>query len=52
MPEKIRPRLAHPEDDFMEASIDGIDDDKIVGAIMNEIDAIVDRHGYELQGAA
>jgi hypothetical protein len=30
MPEKFRSRLAHPEDKFMEASIDGVDDDKIV----------------------
>jgi hypothetical protein len=45
MPEKFRSRLTHPEDDFMEASIDGIDDDKIVHAIMNEIDAIVGRYG-------
>jgi hypothetical protein len=45
MPEKFRSRLAHPEDDFMEASIDGIHDDKIVGAVMHEIDAIVGRYG-------
>ena len=45
MPEKFRSRLTHPEDDFMEASIDGIDDDKIVDAIMDEIDAIVERCG-------
>ena len=41
MPERFRSRLTHPEDDFMEASIGGIDDDKIVHAIMNEIDPIV-----------
>jgi hypothetical protein len=38
MPEKFRLRLAHPEDDFMEASIEGIRDNKIVEAIMDEID--------------
>jgi hypothetical protein len=45
MPEKFRSRLVHPEDDFMEASIEGIDDDRIVVAIMDEINAIVDRYG-------
>jgi len=45
MPEKFRSRLAHPNDDFMEASIDGTYDDKVVNAIMHEIDAIVDRYG-------
>ena len=43
--EEFRPRLAHPEDDFMEASIDATDDDKTVDAIMDEINAIVDRYG-------
>jgi|SRR6516225_1192906 len=45
MPEKFRSRLAHPEDDFIEASIDGTDDDRIVGAIRDEINAIVERYG-------
>jgi hypothetical protein len=45
MPEQFLFRLAHPEDYFMEASIEGIDDEKIVGAIKNEIDAIVDPYG-------
>jgi hypothetical protein len=45
MPEKFRPLLCHPDDYFMEASIDGSDDDKIVGAIMDEINAIVDQYG-------
>jgi hypothetical protein len=45
MPEKFRPRLAHPEDYFMEASIDGTYDDKIVDAIMDEIDEIVEGYG-------
>ena len=45
MPEKFRSRLAHPEDDFIEAAIDGTDDDRIVGAIRDEINAIVERYG-------
>lgn len=45
MPEKFRSRLAHPNDDFMEASIDGAYDDEVVNAIMQKIDAIVDRYG-------
>ena len=45
MPKKFRSRLAHPEDYFMEASIDGTHDDKIVEAIMDEINAIVDGYG-------
>jgi hypothetical protein len=45
MPKKFRSRLAHPEDYFIEASIDGTDDDKIVDAIMDEINAIVDGYG-------
>jgi hypothetical protein len=44
MPEKFRLRLVHPDDDFMEASIEGIRDNKIVEAIMDEIDAIVGRY--------
>src|SRR6516162_4674158 len=44
MPEKFRSRLAHPQDDFIEASKDGTDDEKTVGAIMDEINAIVDRY--------
>jgi hypothetical protein len=42
MPEKFRSLLAHPEDDFMEVSIEGTDDDKVVDAIINEINTIVD----------
>jgi hypothetical protein len=45
MPEECRSRLAHPEDYFMEASIHGTYDDKIVDAIMDEINAIVDDYG-------
>jgi len=46
MPEKFRPTLAHPRDDFIEALIesDG-SDDKIVDAIWKEIDTIVDQYG-------
>ena len=45
MPEKFGARLVDPEDYFMEASIDGLEDDKILGAIWDEINAIVDRYG-------
>jgi hypothetical protein len=45
MPERFRSRLAHPGDDFMETPIEGIRDNKIVEAIMDEIDAIVERYG-------
>ena len=44
MPEKFRSRLAHPQDGFIEASKDGTDDEKTVDAIMDEINAIVDRY--------
>jgi hypothetical protein len=43
MPDKLRPGLAHPEDEFMEASKAGTDADAI--AIMYEIDAIVKPFG-------
>ncbi len=45
MPEKFRSSLAHPNDYFMEASIDGADHDEIIAAISDEIDAIVDQYG-------
>ena len=45
MPEEFKSRLAHPDDYFMEASIDGTDDDKSVDAIMDEINTIVDGYG-------
>jgi hypothetical protein len=45
MPEKYRSGLAHPKDDFMEASIDGTADDKVMVAIMHGVNAIVDRYG-------
>jgi hypothetical protein len=47
MPEKFRSYLTHPDDYFMEASIAGTQDDKSISAIMNQINAIVDRYkGY------
>ena len=45
MPDKYSFQLAHPLDDFIEAVIDGSDDDKVIGAIMKEVDAIVERYG-------
>ena len=45
MPEKYSPRLANPLDDFMEAVIDGPDDPKVIEAIMNEVNTIVDKYG-------
>jgi hypothetical protein len=45
MPEKFRSSLAHPQDYFMETAINASDCEKIVDAIMDEIDAIVDRYG-------
>jgi hypothetical protein len=44
MPEKFRPRLGHPDDYFMEASIAGTHDDKSMHAIWDEINAIVNRY--------
>jgi len=45
MPEKFRSRLAHPHDYFMETAIKASDCEKIVDAIIHEINAIVDRYG-------
>jgi hypothetical protein len=48
MPAKFRSRLAHPLDDFMLVSIGGTmtdDDEKIMIAVMDEINAIVDGYG-------
>ena len=45
MPKKFRSRLVHPKDYFMEASIDGTYDDKIMDAILDEINTIVDGYG-------
>jgi hypothetical protein len=44
-PEKYSGRLTHPLDDFIEAVIDGPDDAKVIGAIMSEVNAIVDKYG-------
>jgi hypothetical protein len=41
MPQTFRSRLAHPDDELMEASKAGADD----GAIMDEINAIVEQYG-------
>jgi hypothetical protein len=43
MPEKFRALLDEPEDYFMEASIEGFEDDNL--AIWHEIEAIVDQYG-------
>jgi hypothetical protein len=45
LPDKYSARLAHPLDDFIEAVILGPHDPKIIGAIMNEVDAIVGKYG-------
>jgi hypothetical protein len=47
MPERFRPRLYHPSDDFMQATIGGLisDEYKVARAVRDEIDAIVDGFG-------
>jgi hypothetical protein len=47
LPAKFRGRLAHPFDDFMIALIGGTvtDESKTMGAVKDEIDAIVDGYG-------
>ena len=45
MPEKYRGRLAHPRDDFIEAVIAGPDDDVVIDAMMDEVQAIVRKYG-------
>jgi hypothetical protein len=47
LPAKFWNRLAHPVDDFIIAMIGGIftDEDKALGAIMDEINAIVHSYG-------
>jgi hypothetical protein len=47
MPERFRPHVYHPEDYFMLAVIGGTisDEDKVAGAVMDEINRIVDRYG-------
>jgi hypothetical protein len=44
MPEKFWSRLELP-DDFILVTTDGPDDDKFTGAVMDEINAIVNRYG-------
>jgi len=45
LPQKYSHLLAHPLDNFIEAHIDGPDDPKIIGAILNEVEAIVGKYG-------
>jgi hypothetical protein len=45
MPDGYGGRLAHPLDDFIEAYTEGPDTYEVTGAMMDEINAIVDRHG-------
>jgi hypothetical protein len=45
LPDKYGGRLAHPLDDFLELRIEGVDDDTLMKAIMDEVNAIVDRYG-------
>jgi hypothetical protein len=44
-PDQYGGRLEHPLDDFLELRIEGPDDDKIITAIMNEVNAIVEQYG-------
>src|SRR5262249_42919083 len=39
------PLLAHPLDDFIEATIEACDDEKVIDAIGREVDGIADRYG-------
>ena len=45
LPEEFRSRLEEPGNDFIEVSIDGYADDKIIDVIWNEIKAIVRQYG-------
>jgi hypothetical protein len=45
LPDKFRRHLAHPLDDFLELRIEGLDDDKLWGEIMEEVNTIVERCG-------
>lgn len=45
MPDKYSVLLAHPLDDFIEAIIEGPDDDKVIGAVFEEVNSIVDKYG-------
>jgi hypothetical protein len=44
-PEKLSPLLAHPLDDFIEALIEAPDDPKVINAIINEVNVIVEKYG-------
>jgi hypothetical protein len=45
LPDKYTARLAHPLDNFIEAVIFGPNDPKVIGAIMDEVEAIVRKYG-------
>ena len=45
LPDKYNGRLAHPLDDFIEAVVVGPNDPKVIDALMNEVEAIVSKHG-------
>jgi hypothetical protein len=47
MPERFRPLLYHPLDYFVQAIAEGVvsDEDKVVRAVMDEINHIVNGHG-------
>ena len=45
LPDRYRARLAHPLDNFVEAVVFGPNDPKVIGAIMDEVDAIVGKYG-------
>src|SRR6516162_5182436 len=45
LPDKYGGRLAHPLDDFLELRIEGVDEYKVMVAIMDEVNAIVSRYG-------
>jgi hypothetical protein len=45
LPDKYTGRLAHPLDDFIEAVVVGSNDPKVIDALMNEVEAIVSKHG-------
>jgi hypothetical protein len=45
LPDKLAARLVHPLDDFIEAVIEGPNDDHVIDLIMQEIDTIVRRCG-------
>jgi hypothetical protein len=45
LPEKLRKRLDHPLDDFLEAWIEDDDDDYGMEAVMDEVESIVAPYG-------